>query len=143
MHPLCALQFLTSSHTEIRQLKQNPRSGFQLSDDESLRKEDGEELWVSSSFRLQGAAHVGGMSPPATAGTPAAGTTLATARIPEKAGRPSTAGIQATNCRDSTGQSLLELTVHFSMHLSHGRRNFKDTNPNMSFSLVILFGVVK
>ncbi len=26
---------------------------------------------------------------------------------------------------------------------SHGRRNFKDTNPLMSFSLVILFGVVK
>jgi hypothetical protein len=25
----------------------------------------------------------------------------------------------------------------------HGRRNFKDTNPLMSFSLVILFGVVK
>ncbi len=25
----------------------------------------------------------------------------------------------------------------------HGRRNFKDTNPFMSFSLVILFGVVK
>ncbi len=24
--------------------------------------------------------------------------------------------------------------------LSHGRRNFKDTNPFMSFSLVILFG---
>jgi hypothetical protein len=26
---------------------------------------------------------------------------------------------------------------------THGRRNFKDTNPFMSFSLVILFGVVK
>ncbi len=27
--------------------------------------------------------------------------------------------------------------------LTHGRRNFKDTNPLMSSSLVILFGVVK
>jgi hypothetical protein len=27
--------------------------------------------------------------------------------------------------------------------LNHGRRNFKDTNPLMSSSLVILFGVVK
>ncbi len=26
---------------------------------------------------------------------------------------------------------------------NHGRRNFKDANPFMSFSLVILFGVVK
>jgi hypothetical protein len=25
----------------------------------------------------------------------------------------------------------------------HERRNFKDTNPLMSFSLVILFGMVK
>ncbi len=29
------------------------------------------------------------------------------------------------------------------MGSSHGRRNFKDTNPLMSSSLVILFGVVK
>ncbi len=28
-------------------------------------------------------------------------------------------------------------------NIYHGRRNFKDTNPFMSFSLVILFGVVK
>ncbi len=28
-------------------------------------------------------------------------------------------------------------------HPTHGRRNFKDTNPLMSSSLVILFGVVK
>ncbi len=65
--------------TETCQLKQNPRFGLQfltLSDNESLRKEDSEKLWVSSAFRLQGAAHVGGMSPPAMAGTPAAGTTL-------------------------------------------------------------------
>jgi hypothetical protein len=27
--------------------------------------------------------------------------------------------------------------------VNHGRRNFKDTNPLMSFSLVILFGVLK
>ncbi len=35
------------------------------------------------------------------------------------------------------------LTFHSLVSSKHGRRNFKDTNPFMSFSLVILFGVVK
>jgi len=33
--------------------------------------------------------------------------------------------------------------VHTLHRYCHGRRNFKDTNPLMSSSLVILFGVVK
>jgi hypothetical protein len=112
---------LNIQSTEIRQLKQNPRFGFQLSDDESLRKEDGKSFGLVS-IPFTGAAHIGGMSPPAMAGTPAAGTTLATARMPVTEERPSTVGIQATNCRDSMGQSLLESIVHFSMHLSIERK---------------------
>ncbi len=34
-------------------------------------------------------------------------------------------------------------TTDSKLHCPHGRRNFKDTSPLMSSSLVILFGVVK
>jgi hypothetical protein len=65
------------------------------------------------------------------AGTPAAGTTLATARMPVSEGRPSTAGIQATNCMGSMGQSILEFNVHFSMHLSIERKWKKVWETNV------------
>jgi hypothetical protein len=39
--------------------------------------------------------------------------------------------------------TVADICSDFFMGEQHGRRNFKDINPLMSSSLVILFGVVK
>jgi hypothetical protein len=110
---------LNIQFTEICQLEQNPRFGLQLSDDESLRKEDGKSFRLVQHFVHRGSTHRWDV---ATSNGRDASSRNDTSNCKDASIRREAINCRDTgNCRDSMGQSLSELTVHFSMHISEER----------------------